>query len=88
LTYENASAALSGRAFTAEAFDFAIRVNLVVLQNGHLDLLALVLGLLWGLKEMSKDQIDIKPDTENDIRCMSSFYASWHHHEDEGRDEE
>lgn len=76
MTYENAGAALSRRTFTAEAFNFAVRVNLVVLQDRHLDLLALVPGLLGGLKKMAKDQTKIELDAENDIRCRSSFYVS------------
>lgn len=50
MTHKDASATLSGRAFTTKAFNLAIRVDLVVLQDRHLDLLALVLDLLGGLK--------------------------------------
>ncbi len=49
IAYEDAGTALSGGALTAETLDFAVGVNLVILQDGHLDLLALVLDLLWGL---------------------------------------
>ena len=49
MTYEDSSTALSRRALTAKTLDLAIRVHLVVLQDGHLDLLALVLDLLGGL---------------------------------------
>ena len=52
-TYEDTSAALSGRTFTTEAFDFAIGVDFVVLENGHLHLLTLVLDLLGSLLKIS-----------------------------------
>ena len=48
-TYENTSTALSAGTFTTKAFDFPIGVDFVVLENGHLNLLALVLDLLGGL---------------------------------------
>ena len=48
-TYENTSAALSVRALTTKTLDLAVGVDLIVLQDGHLDLLALVLNLLGGL---------------------------------------
>ena len=51
MTHEDTSTALSVRALTTEALDLAVGVDLVVLQDGHLDLLALVLDLLWGLDD-------------------------------------
>ena len=48
-TYEDTSTTLRRRALTAETLDLAVRLHLVVLQDGHLDLLALVLDLLGGL---------------------------------------
>jgi hypothetical protein len=45
-TYEDTSTARRRRALPAETLDFAIRVDLVVLENRHFDLLALVLDLL------------------------------------------
>ena len=49
-THEDTSTALGRRALTAETLDFAVRLHLVVLKDGHLDLLALVLNLLGGLE--------------------------------------
>ena len=49
LTYEDTSTALGRRALAAQTLDLAVGVHLVVLQDGHLDLLALVLDLLGGL---------------------------------------
>ena len=46
-TYEDSSSA--GRALAAKTLDLAIRLNLIILQDGHLDLLALVLNFLRGL---------------------------------------
>ena len=48
-TYEDTSTALSRGALTTETLDLAVGLHLVVLQDGHLDLLALVLDLLGGL---------------------------------------
>lgn len=47
--HEDTSTALSRRAFTAETLDLAVGLDLVVLQNRHLDLLTLMLDLLGGL---------------------------------------
>ena len=48
-TYKDASPAGRSWALATKTFDLAIRLHLVVLQDGHLDLLALVLDLLRGL---------------------------------------
>ena len=48
-TYEDTSTALGRRALTTETLDLAVGLDLVVLQDRHLDLLALVLDLLGGL---------------------------------------
>ena len=47
-TYKDTGTALSSRALTAETLDLAVGVDLVVLEDRHLDLLALVLDLLGG----------------------------------------
>ena len=60
MTYEDTSTTFSAGAFTTEAFDLAIRVNLVVLQDRHLDFLALVLDLLGGLKTRFRLIIDCR----------------------------
>ena len=49
-TYEDTGTALGGRALATETLDLAVRVDLVVLQDRHLDFLALVLDLLGGLQ--------------------------------------
>ena len=51
-TYEDTGTALSAGALTTETLDLAVGVDLVVLQDRHLDLLALVLDLLGGLEWM------------------------------------
>ena len=48
-THEDTSTALRRRALATETLDLAVRLHLVVLKDGHLDLLALVLDLLGGL---------------------------------------
>ena len=53
-TYEDTSTTFSAGALTTEALDLAIRVDLVVFQDRHLNFLALVLDLLWGLEGNGK----------------------------------
>ena len=65
-TYEDTSTALSRRALTAETLDLAGRLHLVVLQDGHLDLLALVLDLLGSLEK--KDAVGSRTGTGKDGR--------------------
>jgi len=48
--HEDTGTALGSRAFTAEALNLPVRLNLIVLQDRHLDLLTLVLDLLGGLR--------------------------------------
>ena len=48
-TYEDTSTALRGGALATKTLDLAIRLDLVVLEDGHLHFLALVLDLLGGL---------------------------------------
>lgn len=52
-TYEDTSTALGRGALTTETLDLAVGLHLIVLQDGHLDLLALVLDLLGGLYNIS-----------------------------------
>jgi hypothetical protein len=47
--HEDTSTALGIRAFATEAYDLAIGLDLIVLQDRHLDLLTLVLNLLGSL---------------------------------------
>ena len=47
--HEDTSTTLDSRAFTAEALDLAVGLDLIVLQDCHLDLLTFVLNLLGGL---------------------------------------
>jgi hypothetical protein len=49
-TYEDASTASSGWALATKTLDFAIRIYLVILQDRHLDFLALMFDLFWGLR--------------------------------------
>ena len=48
--HEDTSTALGRRAFTTEALDLAVGLDLVILQDCHLDLLTLVLYLLGSLQ--------------------------------------
>jgi len=47
--HENTGTTLSSGTFTAKTLDLAIRVDLVVLEDRHLDLLALVLDLFGSI---------------------------------------
>lgn len=81
-TYEDTSTALGGGALTTEALDLAVRLDLVVLQDGHLDFLALMLDLLGGLHAGKTVVSGIALDEigEVDVRCRFFSCASWHHH--------
>lgn len=59
-TYKDTRTALGRGALSAETLDLAVRVHLVVFENGHLDLLALVLDLLGGLNRHSHISIGMK----------------------------
>jgi len=48
-SHEDTSTTLGRRAFTTEALDLAVGLDLVILQDCHLDLLTLVFYLLGGL---------------------------------------
>ena len=47
--HEDTSTTLSSRAFTTEALDLSVGLDLIILQDRHLDLLTLVLDLLGSL---------------------------------------
>ena len=49
VTHEDTGTALSRRALATKTFDLAVGVDLVVLQDRHLDLLGFMLDLLGGL---------------------------------------
>jgi hypothetical protein len=49
-TYKDTSSASRGWTFATKTFDLAIRLHLVIFQDGHLDLLALMLDLLRSLR--------------------------------------
>jgi hypothetical protein len=72
--YEDTGTALGRRALAAEALDLAVRVDLVVLQDRHLDLLALVLDLLGGLRA---PLVSTGQASRGNRRCKSSSCASW-----------
>jgi hypothetical protein len=57
MTHKDTSTALSSGAFATETLDLAVGVDFVILQDGHLDLLALVLDLLGGLRIQIKSSI-------------------------------
>ena len=48
-TYEDTSTAFRAGALATETLDLAIRVDLIVFQDRHLDFFALVFNLLGGL---------------------------------------
>ena len=78
-TYEDTSTALCVRALTTETFDLTVKVDLVVLQDRHLDLLALVLDLLGGLlgcEEKSEYIAFCLLESGFNSRCRSFSYAS------------
>ena len=50
MTHEDTRTTLGVRAFATKTLDLAVGVDFVVLQDRHLNLLALVLDLLGGLQ--------------------------------------
>ena len=76
--HEGASTALGSRAFTTEAYDLAVGLDLIVLQDRHLDLLTLVLNLLGGLISSSMSHV-MTFSNGTGSRCTSSSSSFWHH---------
>lgn len=50
-TYEDAGTTFRRWAFTPQALDFAIGIDLVILENGHLNLFTFMLNLFGGLSQ-------------------------------------
>ena len=67
-TYEDTSTALSRGALTAETLDLAVGLHLVVLQDGHLDLLALVLDLLGSAVLLLLPLLSTSTETEDQVK--------------------
>jgi hypothetical protein len=51
--HEDTGTTGGGRALSSKSLDLAVRSDLVVLEDGHLDLLSLVLDLLGGGLDLS-----------------------------------
>jgi len=66
-SHEDASTALSGGALAAKTLDLAVRVDLVVLQDRHLDLLALMLAFLGGVVGLLLALLRTTTQTENEV---------------------
>merc|ERR1712037_718861 len=66
-SHEDSSAALLSRALTAQTVDLAIVVNLVVLEDGQLDLPVLVLYLLGGGVVLLLPLLSTSPQPEDEV---------------------
>merc|ERR1719209_798883 len=66
--HEDSSSALLSRALTAQTVDLAIVVNLVVLEDGQLDLPVLVLDLLGGDVVLLLPLLGTSPQPENKVK--------------------
>jgi len=66
--HEDTSTALSSWTLAAEALNLAVRVDLVVLKNRHLHLLALVLNLLGGAVVLLLALLSTTTQTENEVK--------------------
>lgn len=73
--HEDPSAALRCGALTTETFDLPIGINLVVFQDGHLDLFALVLDLLGGVVSLLLSLFGTTTETENQVECRLLLYV-------------
>jgi len=65
--HEDTCTTLRGWAFTAEALDLAVRVNLVVLEDRHLHLLALVLDLFGSIVSLLLALFSTTTETEHQV---------------------
>ena len=74
--HENTSTAFGLRAFTTKALDLAIRLNLVILQDRHFDLLTLVLDLLGSLISRRVRNRVLPSGKKTGSRCRSSSSSS------------
>ena len=73
-THEDTSTALGRRALAAKTLDLAVRLHLVVLEDGHLDLLALVLDLLGGLNASHIINTNMSPASRQRQRTLYVFF--------------
>jgi hypothetical protein len=60
IAYEDTSTAFRGRALATQTFDLSIRIHLVVLEDGHLGLLALVLDLFGSLWIENREKLSMR----------------------------
>jgi len=67
-SHEDTSTTLGGGTLTTQALDFAIGVNLIVFEDGHLDLLALVLDLLGGVVSLLLALLSTTTQTKNEVQ--------------------
>jgi len=65
--HEDTGTALSGGALTTETLDLAVRVDLVVLQDSHLDLLPLVLDLLGSVVSLLLPLLCTSTETQHQV---------------------
>lgn len=61
-SHEDTGTALGLRALSPQSLDLAVRVDLVVLEDGHLDLLPLVLDLLGAVTQLLKGESTCRKD--------------------------
>jgi len=68
-SHEDTGTALSAGALTTETLDLAVGIDLVVLQDRHLDLLAFVLDLLGGVVGLLLPLLGTTTETEHEVKC-------------------
>jgi len=66
--HEDTCAAGSGWAVTTETLDFPIRFYLVILQDGHLDFLALMFDLFWGVVSLFLALLGATAQAEDEVK--------------------
>lgn len=67
-TYEDTGTAFSIRALSPQALNLAVGVDLVVLKDGHLDLLALVLDALGGVVSLLLPLLGTTAKTQHKVK--------------------
>jgi len=68
-SHENASTTVGCRTLSAETLNLSITVNLVVLENSQLGLLALMLDLLWGSIDLLLALLSSTTETQDEMKC-------------------
>jgi len=74
-SHEDACTTFGSGAFAAETLDFAVRIHLVILEDGHLDLLTLVLDLLGSVVRLLLALLGTTTKAEHQVKGGLLLYV-------------